>query len=80
MDSEGNEEVTVTRSKDHMTSHDYGGKQELTVHKSCCTLVQMMSYTDLTHYLDHLANSLTGFPLKENDWLIYFNAFPVYIQ
>lgn len=30
MDSEGNEEVTVTRSQDHKTSHDLDGEQELT--------------------------------------------------
>ena len=45
----------------------------------CCTLTQMVNYTSLNGYLDHLINSLTGFPLKINEWLIiYFIIFPVY--
>ena len=46
----------------------------------CCTLMQMMNYINLIGCLDHLINSLTGFPLKINDWLInLFIILPVAI-
>ena len=43
MDSEGNEEVTVTRSQDQKVSHDYGGKKKLLVKKHIllCTVDEL---------------------------------------
>ena len=68
VDSEGNEEVTVTRSQDHKRSHDYGGKQKHWPKDiSDIFMLQAMNYTHLTQYLDHLGNCLTGFLLKIND-------------
>ena len=41
----------------------------------CCTLMQMMNYKNLIGFPDHLINSLTGFPLKINDWIICLSFF-----